>query len=146
MTNIDLGYIEELYSQPKELHESVEWQQEEGPGRKFSMRTEVRGVETGEKLILGGETWNIDKYSFFLRYGGFMIRVFDFNHHHVEKGIYGAHKHKYKEMAGYDQEVYDVGDVCTSDLLQGLIDFLDECNIDQNNQPISGVPSLGNYE
>lgn len=76
-----------------------------------------------------------DTYSFSLVYNNNqLIRRWDkFRHPKSDRsGYFGPHKHWWSEICG-ENNVYEVDDVCTEDFQQGLLDFLDECNIALTN-------------
>ena len=141
MTANEMELMEVLYDTPKILDDDIRWEHE-GGGR-FCMKARVVSDASGEILEIKGQKWQ-KGYSFVLMYKNNIIRCWDFNDHHP--GINGGHKHKYPYDEYQEDDPYSVNDVSTTNVNQGLIDFLDECKIEYDHADIQEVPKVDQYD
>lgn len=139
MTSLDKEFMEELYKADKILLQEVNWEQDSQNPHHYSAEAPTQLTDGDTIMTLHGEYWE-KAYSFVLRYQNEIIRVWDCLDHH--EGIEGGHKHEYVESNDIYSEPYSVSDVSTSDVNQGIKDFLDECRIEKNGYAIGGVPGL----
>lgn len=120
---------EELHKAPKVIYEPIDLEYD---GQKHRFEVPVHCRHRDDRLRLVG--WaNRRGYSFSLLYhNAIMIRRFGFHPGHEnpdDEEISGPHKHEYRE--GYEDEwAYEVDDVTTNDLVQGIKDFCDEESIE----------------
>lgn len=140
--------MERLYeSEAKLMLEDWTWEVVNSDLGNYSGRADVLDRESEELLRVGGEFYGppgSKKYSFVLLFKNYAIRTWDFSGHH--EGISDGHKHKYREAHDIPTELYDVDDVTTSSVNQGLIHFFDECKVDYTGVDINEIPDVTQYE
>lgn len=148
MPTVPEAKMERLYeSEAKILVDNWEWGEINSELGNYSARADVLDRESEELLQVAGEYYGPPgnkNYSFVLLFKNYAIRTWDFSGHH--DGISDGHKHKYREAHDIPTELYDVDDVTTSDVNQGLIDFLNECKIDYSGVAINELPDVTRYD
>lgn len=123
---------DEIYAEEKIVYgESLQWKYTNG-----SYRLKAAVIrQNGEELSLYG-TLGQKRYSFALNYRKtLLIRRWDYCVHTNPDGtvMIGPHKHKWTDNYA-DNYAYQVDDVPIDSLNEGLLAFLEECNISIEGQ------------
>lgn len=133
--------IERLYTAKKFVPQKIKWKGFADGRYKFKVKAYLE--DESAPLELRGVKNTGTKYSFTLLYlGNIVVRGFDMcqRHNNIGEGItiyQQPHKHKYVDAID-PRYAYVVDDISCNDVNQGLIDFLDECNIELL-QPYQGI-------